>query len=240
MLLTCRSCTSARVVDGVEAVGEHGRRARPRDLPEPGVQAVDVEQRQDQQHHVVRRDDRRLDPAQLLEVREQCPMREHGAARPAGGARGVEQDREVLATDRLALDGPALAGREQVVPRVGSAADHDDLVGRQARRATAACSTSVTTSDGPRVEDLVVELGRGVGGVERDGDQAGPQDAEVGDDEPDGVRQQDADPRAALGRPAPAGPPRRGRPRASSSAQVTVVSPCDAGRACPGARLLRP
>ena len=67
------------------------------DGAEPGVEPVDVEQRQHQQHHVVGGDDRRVDARALLEVGEQRPVREHRALRPAAGAARVDDDGEVLA-----------------------------------------------------------------------------------------------------------------------------------------------
>ena len=56
---------------GSNRSAQHAGRGVPGDRAERGVEAVDVEQRQHEQHDVVGRDDRRVDPRALLEVGQQ-------------------------------------------------------------------------------------------------------------------------------------------------------------------------
>ena len=111
--------------------------------PRPGVEPVRVEERQRQQQRVVGADHRRLDPADLLVVGHQRAVGEHRALRPALGARGVEQDREVARRSRPASHGgtesaavvgyarPARAGRPGGRPR---SPRHGRSLGDQQRR----------------------------------------------------------------------------------------------------------
>ena len=113
------------------------------------------------EQHVVGGDQRRLDRRELVEVGEQRPGREHRALGPPAGAARVEQHGELLAA-AVALRVGAVrgAGQQRARPPAASRCS-------AARESPRMCSTSA----------------RGVGRVDRHGDQPGPQRAEVEDDE---------------------------------------------------------
>jgi hypothetical protein len=83
-----------------EGLQQHGRRAGGRHLQQAGAEAVEVEQRDHQQHAVVRGDGCGLELRALVHVGQQRAVGQHHAARHAGGARGVADDGDVLAAAR--------------------------------------------------------------------------------------------------------------------------------------------
>ena len=165
----------------------------------------------------------------LLEVGEQRAVGQHRALRPAARAGGVEQHREVLARRRRSSTGCPAARVEQLVPRRRGRRRRRGRARAPAarRRATAAASRPAaltTTARAPLSRQRPAQLLRGVAGVERHGDQPGPQHAEVGDREVEGVGQAERRPgrraagRARRGRPRRRRPARRPRARSSTSA----------------------
>ncbi len=185
-------------VDRVEALDQQAGRAVPGHRAEGAVEAVDVEQREHQQHDVVGGGHRRVDPRALVEVGQQRPVRQHRALRAAAGARRVEHDREVLAAaDGLDRRRPALLagllqvgrGQQDVLQAGGRLAQLGHVAGRAPVGEEGA---------GAAVLQDVQQLGAGVAGVDRHDDHPGAQGAEVGDREVQGVAQLQGEPVAGL------------------------------------------
>ena len=175
-------------LDGVEALGQHAGRAVPGHEAERGVEPEDVEQRQHQQHHVVGGDGGRVDARALLEVGQQRPVAEHGALGSPAGAGGVEQHSEVLARAGAVECG---AVTHQIAVRRSSRDDDRHRRHRAGRRR----GRSGRDDDGSAaVGEHVAQLVGGVGRVDREGDQAGPQRAEVDGGELRGVAEVHGDP----------------------------------------------
>jgi hypothetical protein len=82
---------------GRELLREHDGRAHPADLQEPGGEPEDVEERQRQQHPVDRGDRRGPQRGGLRAVGQQRAVRQQDAARHPRGARGVDEQGDVLA-----------------------------------------------------------------------------------------------------------------------------------------------
>ncbi len=157
---------------GIQPLGQHDRRPGPADLQEPGAQPVAVEQRQGQQHPVHRGDRRRPQGRGLLPVGQQRAVRELDAARGAGAARRVDQQRRLLAA--AGRSGPRLGPGGQVRrleqghPAGGRGGRGRGVVGRgdQHRR--------------PAVGEHELQLPALRGRSVRNGDRPGPQRPEQG------------------------------------------------------------
>ncbi len=151
---------------GVEALQQHGGRARPRDLEQAGAEAVDVEERQRQQHAVARGHRGGPQGGALADVGDEGAVGEHRAARHPGRAGGVTEHGEVLvAADRgeLRLVGGGQGGRA-----------HRGYVG----------ATGVADEQaGAAVGDQAFELPQRLAGPGGHDDTARAQDAEDGDAE---------------------------------------------------------
>jgi hypothetical protein len=171
-----------------------------------------VEQRQHSEHHVTPGDHLRHHLGHLLDVRQQCPMRQHRRARTPGGAAGVEEDSQGLGV-HPPRGRPAPESRDQLVPaaltRREGGADGDDP--RSRRCLVASCLHRITEpadsrSDGrdrvsvrdhhpgARVGQHPDQLTGGAARVHGDDDHAGPQCAEVRRDELDPVAGRDHHP----------------------------------------------
>ena len=198
--------------------------------PEPAVEPVDVKEREDQQHHVVGCDDRRLDAADVKEVGEQCAVRQHRALGRAGRARGVEQHRQVLTrsggVDRAGrrtwsssigeVDGARATGRVTTGARRRSPAPARTHAPLQCRQVGAGDDGHPSAA----VAEQMGHLAGGVGRVDRHDHETGPKGPVVGDGEFDDVAEHDRDPVARLeAQPAQRRPPsgRRRRPARSTT-----------------------
>ena len=172
---------------GVEAVDQDRRGVHRGGQPEAGLQRVDVEERQHEEHHVVRAHRRRRDGRALPQVGEQRAVAEHRTARGAGRARGEHQQREVLAlADGLDRAGAATAGDDRV-----PAGRVDQSPMRAGHRLLDDVRGQVVGDDrlGVAVPEHRGDLRRRVAGVDRHHDDARAQRAEVGGDEGRGVAQ---------------------------------------------------
>ncbi len=192
MLVTPSARTRRGRADRVEPLDQDPGGGRGGHHAEPGVQPVDVEQRQHEQHHVVLAHRGGLEGLALLEVRQQRPMGEHRRPRPAAGAGGEHQHREVLAA---AVSG----GRSRAAPGGG----HRVQAGRVDVHPVAARHGLLHHGEGGVVaeHDLDVGLGeqpcglrRGVADVQRHRHQTGPQRREVRRDESRRVRHREGHP----------------------------------------------
>ena len=110
----------------VEALDQHGRGRLVGDRRERAVEAVDVEERQDEQHHVVGPDARRLDRGDVVDVREQRPVGEHRALRAAARAGGEEQQRQALGVGDHGRRRAPDHDHRGVRLRTGRCVSHDD------------------------------------------------------------------------------------------------------------------
>ena len=170
--------------DGVEALDQSGRTPAAQGKVEHDVEPEDVEQREDAEHHVVGPVGEPGVAHDLVEVREQVAVREHGRLGRAGRPRGEEQRGDVV---RSAVDGNDGLGIEVVLQRV-RALDSGAL-GREhvlepgprpvdtGERLAAAGPDHRDPSAGGR--DLPLELGRRAGRVERHDRGPGPQRRQV-------------------------------------------------------------
>ena len=133
----------------------------------------------------------------LLEVGQQRPVRQHRALGPAARAGGVEQDGEVLAAAAARIDLGAGRARRAAscqsppAPATRTCSRSSQLVGDGGRaprgRPRARRRRARRCRRGPSAAPARVA------GVERDGDQAGAQRAEVGDREVGGVAERQPD-----------------------------------------------
>ena len=117
MLVTpCRTAV-ARVVAGSKRSASTRGRAGGRDHPEPGVEPVDVEQRQHEEHDVVGLHRRGLEAPALREVGQHRAVAEHRAARAPARAGGEHQHGEPLApAARVLGTGRPAGGDDRVEP----------------------------------------------------------------------------------------------------------------------------
>ena len=99
----------------VEALDEHQLGALAQHPAEHGVEAVDVEQREHPEHHVVAVDHRRLDLGGLVDVGDQRPVSEHRGARAGPRYRWCRAGRPASPGRAAAAPGTATAARERVV-----------------------------------------------------------------------------------------------------------------------------
>ena len=210
--VTCSSAMSASDPRGSNVSSSTAQAPGGGDQPEAGVEAVDVEQRQDEQHPVVLAHRRRRHGQALLLVGPQ--RRRRSGSRRAGGrsSRWCSRGR------------PARRGRRRTSGGGPSAS------GGPAQTGTPATGVPVGGDDeqrGTGVGEHVLELGIGVGGVHRDDDQPGAQRAERGPQPGQPVGQLDGD-AVARGQPrAPRTPRRRGRPRRPARPRSAACSPGD-------------
>jgi len=183
----------------VEPVGEHDRGADPQRHPQAGVQPEDVAQRQRNVEHIGGPQQGRLDGGKLVDIGEQSPCRQHRALLAPAGARGVEQHRYCLA-------GPV------GVWFVAVGRPREELV-RGGRR---------DMQRRPGVREDVVDLRLRVRGIQRHGDQPGPQRTEVKHGERDAGGEFQGDPIALR---------RTGSPQCESGAADGAVefAPCQPG-----------
>jgi hypothetical protein len=179
-----------------------------------------VEERDGEQHDVVRLDGRRLDLGDLLVVGEQGPVGEHRALRVALGTAGVDQYGQVLPAGRR-LDGLSRDVRRSGKPVRNGDPGHIGLADQYR---------------GARVAEDLTQLPRGVPGVDRYGDEPGTQDPEVGDREVGHVGQHDGDPGRVPGRGVPASR-RAGQPEIEQRPRGPVDQLVEL---CPGQDLVLP
>lgn len=136
-------------------------------------QPVRVEHRQRVHQHVGRGKAPAI--AQGLGVRDQVAMGQHGAFRAAGGARGIEDRGEIIGCTRHRLR----QRRGRVGLQFGGCGDrHAAPCDHRAR----GLGDGVEDQQrGRGVAEEIVELGRGIGGVERHEDRAGGDGGEAED-----------------------------------------------------------
>ncbi len=186
----------------VKALDQHAGRAGPRHHPQRRVQPVDVEERQRQQHDVVRHDRRRLDSGALLQVRQQCPVAEHRAPGAPAGPAGVEEHGRVLPA-RAAVRYPVRGRREQVRQGRGRVRTrrgrHHDVLQRWQLRPQRGGGLDGRDRGGDqrpgaRVGQQLAQLGDRVAGVGRHRDEAGLQRSEVNNRKVQGIAELDRHP----------------------------------------------
>jgi hypothetical protein len=187
---------------------------------EAGAQAVHVEERQGEQERIVGGpapggDDRARDG-------ERVAVAQHRALRPAGGAAGVDEEREVV-----------VGGRRQVPADRPGVGPRDDAVQRQdpePRRHERRAGRRHAHDAGARVGEHVLEIAAAVEDVDRHRDRARAQGAEVGEHEAVAVLGVDRDP--VTGRDAELAEP--GRHPQRRHPQVVVRAIVEGERARPG------
>ena len=181
---------------GLEALDEQQPRPVAQHPAEHGVEAVDVEEGQDPQHHVVAVHHRRLDGGHLLDVCQQRPMAEHRRAGPTRGAAGVEEGGELLGVGQRrhgAYDVRAEVVEGELTLAGRGAGDDDGRPGgvrvELGQRSAYGVESGLVGDHHPAagVGDHPGELAGGRPGGDRYGDDLGPEDAEVGRHELDAV-----------------------------------------------------
>ena len=187
MFVTRSRRIRSSVSRGFEPLDQHGARPGARHHAEPRVEAVDVEERQDQEYDVVRPHRRGLDPGALVEVGQQRAVAQHRPLGPSAGARGEEQHGEVLAAGVRLDRSPAATGLDEVAEARhvddGALGGVDRLPDRGQGRLLGDDHTRVGLTEQVR------HLPAGVAGVDRHDHQPRPQRREVGGDEVGSVRQ---------------------------------------------------
>ena len=176
---------------------DHRRAGEQRDVGRD-EEPVGVEDRQRMDQHVVGGVGPGL--AQRLGVRDEVAVGQHRALGAAGGARGVEQRREIV--------GRALHRREGFRSRVGRVrqaalalgVERDERGAGLVRSGLQRLAPARVADEDRRlgVADEVLDLGRGVAGVERQEDPAGAHRAEVEHDRLDRLLDLGGDPVAGL------------------------------------------
>ena len=191
----------------IEPVDHDRGGARPDRQPQDHVQCVDVEQREGQEDDVVGPLGEVGHRGHLVEVRQQVPVREHGALRLRGRSRRVREHRQVVGID------PDLGGldigRQRLLQRDGPrrrgrAADGDDRlqIGKVRPDRVKVREPGQLRDDhlGPRVGQDRGELDRGEHRVQRADHGADPQRSVERRDEFGNVSR---DQRNAIARPHP-------------------------------------
>ena len=179
------------------AASKRGRKSRRRAGEQSGVagneQAVHVVQRQGVQQRVRLAEAPGVDQRQR--VRGEIAVGQHGALGAPGGARGVEQRREVVVTDRhdRRLQRFLVESIDQIALTVG--VQRRDLGRSDAERRDLGAPGRVAHDQGRLgIAEEIVELRERVGGVQRQVDRATAQAGEVEQQVRDALLDLDRDP----------------------------------------------
>ena len=205
--MTFSVATRSSVRNRVEAVDDHQGGPRVRHHAEDRVQAVDMAERQHAEDDIGVLHGRRLDRGDLVEVGEQRPVGEHRRPRRTARSGRRQHDRERLGVCRWHRRGGRRPLEELGVRAfLGQRVDPDRY--DQGRCLGVELGITLVDDGTDHANALLVgehdpcphgrqQTGHLVGavrGVDRHGDQAGPQGAEVGDRELERVAQRQCDP----------------------------------------------
>ena len=159
---------------GVEPAGQHQLGAVPHHDAEHGVEAVDVEEREYAEHHVVAVDHRRLDRSDLLDVGQQRAVGEHRRPRASRRTAGVEEGGQLLGVlqgrHAVGAVGPEVV--EGPLARPGLGPD-DDEAGDHESRQEVGLDRALWVVPRPGILEPAHRLARGRHGVRVGDEQPG-------------------------------------------------------------------